>query len=118
MECSFWHFVIVLTAVVIGIIILYAIRYYRESGKILGIIRFLSFFALITVGMPHVDPVGDEQPMSLPPDIMFKAAISIESSIESMTGIDISPINDIDLFLSDDYWPVPLNNSSVMNLSA
>lgn len=36
-----WHYVIVLLAVLIGIIILYAIRYYKESGKVLGLIRFI-----------------------------------------------------------------------------
>jgi hypothetical protein len=54
--------------------------------------------------------VAGQQPIiAPPPEQMAKASGFMDDLIISMEQA---------LFLSDDYWPVPLNNSSILNLTA
>lgn len=61
----------------------------------------------------HVGSGPDnQQPLAPPPEYLMKAGNAISGAIGDAFGLD-----DHDLFLLD-WWPVPLNNSSMMNLSA
>lgn len=61
----------------------------------------------------HVGSGPDnQQPLAPLPEYMIKAENAIAEVIDDVLGAD-----DHDLFLSE-WWPVPLNNSSMMNLSA
>lgn len=71
---------------------------------------------LIAVGHPHEASesfiFGGYEPMVFPNQLP-PASAAISNLVSGALGI-----SDTSLFLSDLYWPCPLNNSSILNLTA
>jgi hypothetical protein len=59
--------------------------------------------------MPQSVAAGQQPIIAPPPEQMAKAGNLMDDLIISMEQA---------LFLSDDYWPCPLNNGSILNLTA
>lgn len=71
---------------------------------------------LIVVGHPQEASdsfiFGGYEPMVFPNQLP-QASAAISNFVSNAFGL-----SDYALFRSDDYWPVPLNNSSILNLTA
>lgn len=74
----------------------------------LGIVLLLAG-STVAEDAPQAMVAGQQPIIAPPPEQMAKASGFMDDLIISMEQA---------LFLSDDYWPVPLNNSSILNLTA
>jgi len=85
-------------------------------GGEIGMVSHVEILVML-IAVGHV--ASDESYVSsgqLP--VVFPAQLPQASAAVSGLISNAFGWSDVDLFMSDIYWPVPLNNSSILNLTA